>query len=262
MKLCARAILLASFCTLAWSRSGAAATQDPPRRASAAKPRKAKTPPPRTTAAPAPEAAPRFDFEKRAGAVDEALTVLLARRLTVLPSAEEAGERMGREAGARQVLRANAGAAAAAVIAELEKLARNDVEGHAELFTLLGEVAAEEAAIAYWSAKLASGTPRPPRPLPERKKLKEPDRPTAQRSEREDPEALIRYLALAHLYRAGRAGSEKARAAILEAAASPHREVRISAVQYTYALTRRRWKARQELEKRLPRSDQYLLYRY
>jgi hypothetical protein len=220
-----------------------------------------KTPPPKTSPAPPAEAAPaRFDFEKRTGALEEALTVLLDRRRPVVP--KEADERMAREAAARQVVRSNAAAAADMVIAELERLPKDDIEGHAELFSLLGVVADQDAAIDYWSKTVNSGTPRPARARTDREKLKEPDQPRGQRSEHEDPEVVIRYLAMAHLYRAARSGSEKARAAILEAAASPHPQVRISAVQYTYALTRRRWKARQELEKRLPRSDQYLLERY
>jgi hypothetical protein len=233
---------------------------DPPRPA-----RSATTPPPRAGAAvvlSSPVNERRFDFEKRTSPVDEALTVLLGRERPMLPSAEEASATMARVASARRVVRANAKTATTAVLTEIEKLSNHDVEGHAELFSLLAIVADEDAAIETWSSQLTSGRPRPPRPLPERRKLTEPDQVRGQRSEREDPEALIRYLAIAHLYRAAREGSETAQAAILEAAASPHRDVRISAVQYTYALSRQRWKARQELEKRLPRSDQYMLYRY
>lgn len=223
---------------------------------------KPTSPPKATTSQPVEAAPARYDFEKRPGGVDEALTVLLDRRKSVLPNEEEAGQRMAAAASARQVVQSNAQAAAATVIAELEKLSSADVEGHAELFSLLGEVAGQDAAVEYWSRKVSSGTPRRPQPTGDRKKLKEADEPRINKSEHEDPEVLIRYLAIAHLYKAARAGSERARAAVLEAAASPHREVRVSAVQYTYALTRRRWKARQELEKRLPRTDQYLIYRY
>jgi hypothetical protein len=263
MKLCARPHRLVGLLAIPLVLLTASPTDAaPPQPAKPA--RKAKAPPPKAMAAQPPAAAGEriFDFEKRTGALDEALTVLLGRQRPVLPTAEEDGKRMARVASARQVVRSNAKAAAEAVIAELQTLPKSDVEGHAELFSLLGVVAGEDAAIEYWSRKLTSGEPRRPKPIPERKKLKEPDRPKVERSENEDPEVVIRYLAIAHLYRAARAGSEKARAAILEAAASPHREVRISAVQYTYAVTRRRWQARQELEKRLPPSDQYLLYRY
>lgn len=236
-----------------------------PLRAAPQQARRQKTPPPRAAVAqpPAPAVPPRYEFEKQPGPVNDALATLLDRDHPPAEGVEDAGARMTRIAAARQVVRANARTAAAAVIAELGKLPERDIEGHAELFSLLAVVADEDAAVQYWSRKVSSGTPRPPRTRREpRKKEKTPDQPRLQRSEREDPEAQIRYLAIAHLYRAARAGNEKARAAILEAAGSPHRDMRISAVQYTYALTPQRWKARRELEKRLPRSDQYLLYRY
>jgi hypothetical protein len=264
MKLSARSPLVgvaALSLLLGTAHTGAA---EPQRRPREPRPeRKAKTPPPKPAAAPpAATPQPRFEFEKQAGALEQALTVLLDRQRAVLPRPEGAGEQMTRAAAARQAVRSNPAAAAATIIAELEKLPKDDVEGHAELFRLLDVVADQDAVIEYWSKKLSSGTPRPPRPAAERQKLKEPDQPRLRKSEHEDPEALIRTLAITHLYRAARAGNEKARAAILEAAASPHPEVRISAVQYTYALTRQRWKARQELEKRLPRTDHYLLHRY
>lgn len=228
-----------------------------------AKAARKKTPPPKVAAAPRADAAPaRYEFEKRKGALEEALTALLAEQRPALPEVEEAGQRMARAAGARRVIRSNAGGAATTVIAELERLPKDDIAAHAELFSLLAAVGDEGAAIDYWSRVVMTGQPRRPQPTPRREKLKGPDQPRGQRSEHQDPQVRIRYLAMAQLYRAARAGSEKARAAILEAAASPHREVRISAVQYTYSLTRRRWKARQELARRLPRGDEYLLHRY
>jgi hypothetical protein len=176
--------------------------------------------------------------------------------------AAEASKLMSKVAKARGTLQSNPKAAAAAVIAELEKLRRDDVEGHAVLFSLLGVVADEDAAIRYWSGKLTSGTQRAPRPAPERVKSKQPDRPKPQKSEGFDPEGLIRYLAIARLYRTALRGNEKAKAAILEAARSPHLDMKISTVQYTYALNKNRWKARNELRSRLAPSDHYLLYRY
>lgn len=227
--------------------------------------RRGKSPPPhagRAAATPEPRGERIFEFERRRGAVDEALAVVLGRGRAAPDDDASAGEAMGRVARARATLRSNSRAAAAAVIADLEKLRRDDVEGHAALFSLLDVVAEEEAAIRYWSAKLTSGTPRPPRPSPKTVKSKQPDRAKPQRTEVRDPERLIRNLAMAHLYRAALRGNERAKAAILEAARSPHRDVKIGAVQYTYALNRNRWKARNELKSRLASADQHLLYRY
>lgn len=226
--------------------------------------RRGKSPPRagRPTATPDVRGESRFEFEKRRGAVEEALAVTLGRGLPATEDPAAAGEAMGRVARARATLRANPGAAAAAVIADLERLRPDDVEGHAALFTLLDVVADEDAAIRYWSAKLTSGTPRSPRPAPKTEKSKQPDRVKPQRTEVRDPERLIRYLAIAHLYRAALRGNVRAQGAILEAARSPHRDVKIGAVQYTYALNRNRWKARNELKSRLAPADQHLLYRY
>lgn len=197
---------------------------------------------------------PVFAFEKRTGAVDEALTVVLGSRQP-LPDETTVAK-------ARATLRSSSYVAAAAVIADLDRLRPDDVEAHAALFSLLGVVANEDAAIEYWSKKLISGSPRMPNPVRKPEKSKQPDQPKLQRSERRDPERLIRYLAIAHLYRAASGGNDRAKAAILEAARSPHREVKIAVVQYTYALNRNRWKARNELKSRLAPSDHYLLYRY
>jgi hypothetical protein len=73
---------------------------------------------------------------------------------------------------------------------------------------------------------------------------------------------LIRYLAMSRLYAAARGGSERAKGAVLDAARSPDREVKITAIQYSYALSRQRWKARRALETRLADADLHLLDRY
>lgn len=220
--------------------------------------------PPRPRQVPDPDVRgePVFEFEKRTGEVDKALTVMLRLGLSVPDNAARAEEVMSTVAKARETLRSNSKGAATAVIAELDKLRSDDIQGHAALFSLLGIVGDEDAAIRYWSKKLTAGSPRQHRPTPRGVKSKQPDQPRLRKSEQRDPERLIRYLAIAQLYRVALRGNEKSRIAILDAARSPHRDVKVSAVQYTYALNKNRWKARNDLKSRLAASDHYLLYRY
>lgn len=241
--------------------AGFAAATGPPQR-----PGRLNRPPPTAGAVIHSIQAPgerSFDFEKRATPVDEALSILLGRERSVPLTADDASKYMAERARARATLRLSPKLVAATVISELEKLSKDDVENHAMLFSLLDTVADEDEPVAYWSKKLMSGVPRQAPRFPVAKKSNERDRPNlGRRLENDDPEALIRYLAIAHLYRAALRGNERAKAAILDSVKSPHYDVKITAIQYTYALNRHRWKARHELEKRLAPSDHYLLYRY
>jgi len=232
------------------------------------RPVRAKTPPPRLTppsTRPAP--APRFGFERRTGETDKALTELLGRAAPAAPNDETAAAALTNQARAKQTLRANAKATVATLVGELQALRPNDVEAYAELSSLLAVVADDDGAIAAWTRTLMTDMPHPAWPKSDHKKVTTPDQPTGQPPagkpiERDDPQVLIRSLASTHLYRAAKGGSGRAQAALLETAASPNLDARISAVKFTYALSRQRWKARGELEKRLPPTDTYLLYRF
>ena len=78
----------------------------------------------------------------------------------------------------------------------------------------------------------------------------------------EDPESLIRYLAVTVLYRAAKDGSAAASEALLQIVQSPNHLAKITAIQDYYALRKSRARAKSEMKKILAPQDHYLLYRY
>jgi hypothetical protein len=195
------------------------------------------------------------------GAVNQALTTILKLRKTGAPPAGE-GRRATEIADAENVLRKNSATAAATLVQSLKKLAADDVARHATLLSLLAPAAHEAVAIDYLLQKVMSGKAGP-RPI-EANHVKDPaaDKPLSSRSEHVDPERLIRYMAMSQLHTAARMGSRRASQAILESLRSPHRDVKITAVQMHYALSRSRLQARARMRALLRPEDRHLLYRY
>lgn len=92
--------------------------------------------------------------------------------------------------------------------------------------------------------------------------MPKPAMPKPQPSENIDPQALIRQAAIRQLYRAARAGRPSAGDYMLKALGSPHNEVRVSAVQYNYALIPGRLAAKAKMRRYLAPANRHLLNHY
>jgi len=201
----------------------------------------------------------RFAFEaQKADPVAQALTVLARETDSTSPDPVVAGKGMQAVAAARSLVRSNSAAALKLMLASLARLEADDVEAHTVAFELLGEVDAEAGAVKLLGERLLQGKPRvlTPRSTPK------PGMPKPQPSENIDPQALIRQAAIRQLYRAARAGRPAAGEYLLKALASPHGEVRVSAVQLNYALIPGRLEAKAKMRRYLAPAHRHLLNHY
>ena len=197
----------------------------------------------------------RFAFEaQQADPVAMALTLLARESDSTSPDPQIAGKGMQALAAARSLVRGNAPAALKLVLASLAKLPADDVEAHTIAFELLGEIDTEAGAVKLLGERLLQGKPRVVLP--------KPAVPGRQPSEGIDPQALIRQAAIRQLYRAARTGRPTASDALLKALASPHHEVRVSAVQLNYALIPGRLAAKAKMRRFLAPAHRHLLNHY
>jgi hypothetical protein len=197
----------------------------------------------------------RFAFEaQKADPVAQALTLLARESESSSPDPQIAGKGMQAVAAARSVVQANAAAALKLVLASLAKLPVDDVEAHTIAFGLLGELDTQAEAVKLLGDRLMQGQPRAVQPRPAI--------PGKQPSEGIDPQALIRQAAIRQLFRAARSGRPTASDALLKALASPHAEVRVSAVQFNYALIPGRLAAKAKMRRYLAPAHRYLLNHY
>lgn len=197
----------------------------------------------------------RFDFEaQKADPVAQALTLLARGSDQTSPDPQVAGKGMQAVAAARAVVQSNAAVALKLVLASLAKLPADDVEAHTIAFGLLGEIDTQADAIKLLGDRLFMGQARVARP--------KPAVPGKQPSEGIDPQALIRQAAIRQLYRAARSGRAAASDALLKALASQHPEVRVSAVQFNYALIPGRLAAKAKMRRYLAPANRHLLNHY
>lgn len=203
----------------------------------------------------------RFAFEaQKADPVAQALTLLARETASTSPDAQVAGAGMQALAAARALVRSKAPAALKLVLASLAQLPADDVEAHTIAFELLGEIDSEAGAVKLLGERLLTGKPRVR--LPSKPTKLPPMKPKPQPSEHIDPQALIRQAAIRQLYRAARTGRAGAGDYMLKALASPHPEVRVSAVQLNYALIPGRLAAKAKMRRYLPPADRFLLNHY
>lgn len=211
----------------------------------------------------------RFAFEaQKSDPVAQALTLIAREQDSTSPDPQVAGKGMQALAGARSLVRSNAAAALKLLLASLAQLPADDVEAHTIAFELLGEVDTEVGAVKLLGERLLQGKPRLPLPSPKpamnKPAMNKPavPKPQPQPSEHIDPQALIRQAAIRQLYRAAKAGRPTASDALLRALASPHHEVRVSAVQLNYTLIPGRLAAKAKMRRYLAPADRYLLNHY
>lgn len=207
----------------------------------------------------------RFAFEaQKADPVAQALAALARGTDATSPDPQTAGKGMQAQAAARSLLRSNAAAALKLVLASLAQLPADDVEAHTIAFELLAEIDSEPGAVKLLGERLLQGKPRvqPARPALPKPGMQKPALPKPQPSENIDPQALIRQAAIRQLYRSARAGRPAAGEYMLKALASPHHEVRVSAVQLNYALIPGRLAAKARMRRYLAPADRHLLNHY
>jgi hypothetical protein len=207
------------------------------------------------------EPAPLFSFETQPGAVNVALkTVLDSWRHPGLTDVE-ASRALSEMAQAETVIKRESQTAAAIIIRNLQRLPSNDVTLHSSLYSLLYLVATEDIAMQYLQKAAMSGPPEPShrsKPLPMRSQVNQ----RGNSDDQEDPHSLIRYMAMNGLFVAARDGKPRARLAILEAVRSVHRDTKVTAIRYYYALSKSRVRAKAEMRLLLSAPDQYLLNLY
>jgi len=207
----------------------------------------------------------RFAFEaQKSDPVAQALTLLARETASTSPDPQVAGAGMQALAAARALVRSNAAAALKLVLASLAQLPADDVEAHTIAFELLGEIDSETGAVKLLGERLLTGKPRVRQqiPVPSKATKLPPMKPKPQPSENIDPQALIRQAAMRQLYRAARTGRAGAGEYMLKALASPHPEVRVSAVQLNYALIPGRLAAKAKMRRYLAPADRPLLNHY
>lgn len=203
----------------------------------------------------------RFAFEaQKADPVAQALTLLARESASTSPDPQVAGQGMQALAAARSLVQANTAAALKLVLASVNQLAADDVEAHTIAFELLGEIDSEAGVVKLLGERLMQGKPRVMQP--KKPALPKPAMPKPQPSEHIDPQALIRQAAIRQLYRAARAGRPGAGDTMLKALASPHNEVRVSAVQFNYALIPGRLAAKAKMRRYLAPANRHLLNHY
>jgi hypothetical protein len=206
---------------------------------------------------------PVFTFQTQTGALNEALKKIIELRLQPSETTDEESRIIAATAQAEAAVKREPAAAATIILENLRKLPSDDLTSHATLFSLLYLVAQEDLAIRYFQEVAMTGPPRivdQPR-KPERKNS-QADRPVENRYEQEDPHVLVRYMAMSGLFTAARSGDPRAITAILATVKSPHREVKMTAVRYYYALSKSRLRAKVQMRESLAPQDQYLLNLY
>ncbi len=235
------------------------------------------------------ESAPSFSFEKKKGTVNAALSTLIR---TTLSTAKNTNSTRGKIQNARQLLRKNRSNATKVIIKELKTLKKDDVHGHVILLTALQKIDGNATSIKYLSKMLFSKNSKKPvhthtsSPGKKNEKSTTADTPSlrkkiqpnilkrnkksrsfkskkrsSHRCGEENPEALIRQLAIATLYSFARKGSKKATSAILNSLKSPNLGIKMTAVQYYYKLQPNRITAKTKMRKHLTPKNHYLLFK-
>ncbi|HSE42272.1 MAG TPA: hypothetical protein VLH08_16020 [Acidobacteriota bacterium] len=205
-----------------------------------------------------------FQFESATPEVRQALKRIFELQRSVAVSSDDLVRKSSQLELSYDVVRNNSNESAAVLVENLRKLDPDDFASHSALLSILVLVNQEPVAIDFLRELALKGQPRT---LPKittklRKQPNAHDRIIQRPSEDEDPQVLIRYMAMGILFSAARKGSQRATETILQTLSSPHREVKISSIQYYYALSKSRLRAKTQMRERLSPRDQYLLNFY
>jgi hypothetical protein len=226
-----------------------------------------KIPPPkagRSEQTPNNQEQPSFQFESRTPEVRQAFEKIFELRRSVAVTPDDLVRESSDLELAYEALKRNPTESAAILVENLRKLDPDDWDAHSALFSILVLVNQEPVAIDFLRELAMKGQPRTLSKITTktRKETKTKDRAIQRPSEQDDPQVLIRYSAIGVLFSAARKGNQRATEAILQTLKSPHREVKISSIQYYYALSKSRLRAKVQMRELLAPDDQYLLNFY